>query len=105
MIYEHKVNKKLVDTICSGAGWVCFVELGEDEEYNSSSGKVFKGSKSDFKKVYKKASKKTIERSNKFKIPDEMKRQVEIQLINDMFHIINDFDNYLERKNRKVTNG
>lgn len=101
MVYVDKVNKKLVDTICSGAGWVCFVELGEDEDYNSSSGKVFKGSKSDFKKVYKKASKKTIERSNKFKIPDEMRRQVENQIQHDIFHIINDFDNYIERK-RKV---
>ena len=105
MVYVDKVDKKLVDTICSGAGWVCFVELGEDEDYNSSSGKIFKGSKSDFKKVYKKASKKTIERSNKFKIPDEMKRQVENQIQHDIFHILNDFENYIERKNRKATNG
>lgn len=101
MIYEHKVNKKLVDTICSGAGWVCFVELGEDEEYNSSSGKVFKGSKSDFKKVYKKASKKTIKRSNKFKIPDEMKIQVEKQIQHDIIHILNDVENYIKRKRKE----
>ena len=54
MIYQNKKTKALVETICSGAGWTCFVELGSDKQYDRSCGKVFKGTKRDFKKIFEK---------------------------------------------------
>lgn len=104
MIYQHKKTKALVETICSGTGWICFVELGEDKEYDNSSGKVFRGGKSEFKKFYKKASQKAIERSKSFQLPEELKRQVELQIEHDIFFILNDFDAYIERKSKRSNN-
>lgn len=98
MIYQNKKTKALVETICSGAGWTCFVELGNDKKYNSSCGKVFKGSKRDFKKIFEKASAKTIKKANVWELPEQLKYEVAYQIKNDIYFILNDLDDYILRR-------
>lgn len=99
MIYQNKKTKALVEVICSGAGWTCFVELGSsDKHYNSSCGKVFKGSKRDFKKIFEKTSAKTIKKANVWEIPEQLKYQVAYQIKNDIYFILNDLDDYILRR-------
>lgn len=98
MIFQNKKTKALVETICSGAGWICFVELGKDQEYNSSAGKVFKGSKRDFKKIFQKASPKTIKKVGVFELPDQLKEEVSEQIQNDIHFILNDLETYIEMR-------
>ena len=98
MIYQNKKTKALVETICSGAGWTCFVELSSDKQYDNSCGKVFKGSKRDFKKIFEKASAKTIKKANVFELPEQLKDEVSAQIKNDIYFILNDLDDYILRR-------
>ena len=98
MIYQNKKTKALVETICSGAGWTCFVELGSDKQYDRSCGKVFKVTKRDFKKIFEKASAKTIKKANVFELPEQLKDEVSAQIKNDIYFILNDLDDYILRR-------
>ena len=54
--------------------------------------------KRDFKKIFEKASAKTIKKANVFELPEQLKDEVSAQIKNDIYFILNDLDDYILRR-------
>ena len=52
----------------------------------------------DFKKIFEKASAKTIKKANVFELPEQLKDEVSAQIKNDIYFILNDLDDYILRR-------
>ena len=109
MIYQHKKSKKFVELVSSGNGYCIIIVLrlfkelelnpmrtpNPDDIYDaySTMGKVYKGSKKEFKKFYKKSSEEEAKKNGYMLVPDAMKEEVKERLESNIYVILNDSEN------------
>lgn len=102
MIYKHKKSNRFVDLISSGTDYCLIIVLKqyyELENYSnnldlsqvydtSTSGRVLKGSKTEFKKAYKKAKPEDAINHGYVLVPDKMREEVKEQIESNIWSIL-----------------
>ena len=103
MIFYHNISKKFVEIIQSGAGYVCIVELKSKDDnpdldssnaYDTSSGKVIRGNKRQFKRFFSKASNKKITNANLIDLPPQLRQDIKNRLQSELYYILHEPEVY-----------